>query len=167
MGGAAALPRPLVTVLQAAVGCFRKGPSQARGRRHSRHRRLHGSSRQGDRDREGTRTRLSGGLLAAAQGDGGDSRRLLRGETRIPPGDGLRRQARLDDRREPVQLWSDRPSHLAGRSGARPVLQEAGEVTFPRGGATLLSARVAPAFSVYFAGWTSLMARTFLPPGAS
>ena len=32
---------------------------------------------------------------------------------------------------------------------------------------TLLSARVAPAFSVYFAGWTSLMARTFWPPGAS
>jgi len=34
----------------------------------------------------------------------------------------------LRPNREPVQLWSDRPSRLAGRPGARPVPQEPGEV---------------------------------------
>src|SRR5262249_15073832 len=83
MGRAAALPSPLVTVLQAAVGCFRKGSPQAAGGEHPRDRGVHGSDRQGDRDGEGTCARLSGGIRAAAEGDRRDLRRLLRGKARV------------------------------------------------------------------------------------
>src|SRR3989441_12784350 len=73
------LPRALVTLLQAAVGCFRAGTAQARGRRHRGGRRLLRSLGEGEGDGERTLPDVPARVWAPVEGDGGGARGLLRG----------------------------------------------------------------------------------------